>query len=196
MLDPGIGPNFPLANSPSPNSTETASSFDFNSPLELSHSPSTTTASHSPVSNIKTPPRGSASSGVLSLACDHCRIPATDVAFLVNHIKTVHRSPVSGRLSCGNRRCRDVKDERSLERHLRDHHLGSPYICCCGRKDRKDKHRTHLRQCTHPGGSVYVCMCGNEVGSSGPDGLQAHQAHFESCGVKKRGRRPMLPKCQ
>ncbi|KAK3382759.1 hypothetical protein B0T24DRAFT_22143 [Lasiosphaeria ovina] len=126
-----------------------ASSFDFNSPLELSQSPPTTVASHSPASNIQTPPRASPSSGLPPLACDHCHIPATDVALLVKHIKVDHPS-ASGRLFCGNQRCKDVKDERSLERHLRDHHLGLPYICRCGRKDRKDKHRKHLRQSVRP----------------------------------------------
>ncbi|KAK0734524.1 hypothetical protein B0T26DRAFT_74967 [Lasiosphaeria miniovina] len=43
----------------------------------------TTVASHSPTSNIQTPPRASPSSGLPPLACDHCHIPATDVAFLV-----------------------------------------------------------------------------------------------------------------
>lgn len=188
MLVPVIEPYYSLATTTSPNPTEAASSFDFNSPLELSQSPPTTVASHSPASNIQTPPRASPSSGLPPLACDHCHIPATDVALLVKHIKVDHPS-ASGRLFCGNQRCKDVKDERSLERHLRDHHLGLPYICRCGRKDRKDKHRKHLRQCTHPARSAYVCMCGNEVDSSSPDSRQAHEAHFESCGKRKRGRR-------
>jgi len=94
------------------------------------------------------------------------------------------------RFFCGRRGCKDQRDKRSLERHLHDSepHLGALYTCRCGQRERKDKHRRHIQVCTHPGGPPYVCMCGKQVDSTSPDELWIHQAHFEACGKRKKGR--------
>jgi hypothetical protein len=186
---PGSVPSATMAPNPPFSPAGRQFSFDFNSPLELSDSSPATIRSSSPAINVQTPSGPTPHSHVPSLTCSHCHILVGDVAALVNHIEAMHRSLASARLFCGRKGCKDVKDRRSLDRHLRTAHLGALYVCCCGHRHRKDKHRKHLRECIHQGGSPYICMCGNQVDSSTIHGLFDHMVHFEACGRRGKGRR-------
>ncbi|KAK3348895.1 hypothetical protein B0T25DRAFT_231400 [Lasiosphaeria hispida] len=181
-------PPFPKTNLSRP-SAEGSPSFDFNSPLAPSDSPPTTIDSHSPSTSTdaQTPTHPSPPSDA---TCDHCHVFAGQVFALARHIQAIHRASTTKRLFCGLAGCKDVKDRRSLVRHLRGRaHVGDLYTCRCEKKLRKDNHRNHLRKCEHLGSSPYICMCGNRVDSTGPDALGVHQAHFEECGKLAKGRR-------
>lgn len=125
---------------------------------------------------------------VARLTCDFCGQGFEDVDSLCFHIISSHVA--SSPLHCGRKRCnKTFKDRRSLKRHLTQFHLGSVYVCRCGRQDgRKDKHCRHIESnnCTGPG--LYSCPCGHSF-----DQLKLHRHHIERCGKKRRGRPRKLP---
>lgn len=159
--------------------------LDFNSPLNPS--PAALGPRPPASSNTQTPARPSQSPDVQAQTCDHagCHFPADNVPALVRHIRVAHPSPHSIRLFCGRKGCEDVKDERSLVRHLNEKHFGLVYTCRCGDAHRKDGHRRHLRKCASGRSSPYVCVCGKQTHDK-----KAHQAHFEGCGGKRTRGRP------
>lgn len=122
------------------------------------------------------------------LTCDFCGQAFEDVDSLCFHIISSHA--VSSPLHCGRKRCnKTFKDGRSLKRHLTEFHLGSVYVCRCGRQDgRKDKHCKHIESNSCIGPGLYSCPCGHTF-----DQLKLHRHHINRCGKKRRGRPRKLP---
>lgn len=125
----------------------------------------------------------SPASKVARLTCDFCEQGFDDVDSLCSHLISSHVS--SSPFHCGRKRCnKTFKDNRSLKRHLTEFHLGSAYVCRCGRQDgRKDKHLKHLETKNCTGRGLYSCPCGHSF-----DQLKLHKLHIERCGRKRRGR--------
>ncbi|KAH7207199.1 hypothetical protein DER44DRAFT_364849 [Fusarium oxysporum] len=122
-------------------------------------------------------------SKVARLTCDFCGQAYEDVDSLYSHIILSYAS--SSSLHCGRKRCnKTFKDGRSLKRHLTEFHLGSVYVCRCGRQDgRKNKHYKHIESNNCNGQSLYSCPCGHSF-----DQLKLHKLHIDRCGKKRRGR--------
>ncbi|CVK94346.1 uncharacterized protein FMAN_03486 [Fusarium mangiferae] len=122
------------------------------------------------------------------LTCDFCGQAFEDVDSLCFHIISSHAA--SSPLHCGRKGCnKTFKGGRSLKRHLTEFHLGSVYVCRCGRQDRrKDKHCKHIESNSCIGPGLYGCPCGHTF-----DQLKLHRHHINRCGRKRRGRPRKLP---
>ncbi|KAH7166781.1 hypothetical protein DER46DRAFT_264118 [Fusarium sp. MPI-SDFR-AT-0072] len=127
-------------------------------------------------------------SKVARLTCDLCGQTFEDVDSLCFHLISSHVA--SSPFHCGRKRCnKTFKDSRSLKRHLTEFHLGSVYVCRCGRQDgRKDKHCKHIESNNCTGNGLYSCPCGHAI-----DQLKLHKHHIARCGKKRRGRPRKFP---
>lgn len=84
------------------------------------------------------------------------------------------------------------RTDKDLRRHLMDIHLGIKYICSCGRRDRRDKHLSHIHDAAYKCRLLgpYFCGCGTATDSNGPTALSDHLKHvteaFFTCSCRQK----------
>lgn len=112
--------------------------------------------------------------------CGQCQMNFDGVESILKHIGAKHRSTGSSFWPCVVSNCnKDFKLQKDLRRHLDDKHFENGYTCPCGRRRRRDKHKSHIKHYRHTGGGFYVCQCGHRMNSQDPHGLENHLSHIE-----------------
>lgn len=115
------------------------------------------------------------------LHCKQCQRAFPSVSSIMQHIAGWHRLADSEQWPCTHSDClRTFRSDKDLRRHLMDIHLGIKYTCSCARRDRRDKHLSHIhdavRKCRSLG--PYICGCGKATDRNGPNALSDHVKHI------------------
>lgn len=127
------------------------------------------------------------------LHCSKCQLWLPSANKTLEHVAESHRLAGSGPWPCLEPKCGlSFKSDKDLRRHLVDIHLGIKYTCSCGRRNRRDKHLSHIQDTTRlckPLGP-YICGCGAATDSNRPTALNDHLRHVTeavftcSCGQR------------
>lgn len=125
--------------------------------------------------------------------CKTCHRAFPSVNSTLQHIAASHQLAESKNWPCLEPNCGlRFASDKDLRRHLVDIHLGIKYTCSCGRRHRRDKHLSHIRDGMRKCNSLgpYICGCGAATDSDGPTAFDDHLKHlteiFFTCSCRQR----------